>query len=158
MLLDEPFEIAADDVEDGGGDPELARRSRDHPALATFVGRTRLNGRGSTKETWHLDFDLSAAGLDYTVGDAFGLMGDSKASLLNRVSDIPERNALYATRVVDVRVKLLPLTDQVDRVALDKYTFTRDAYLQKRLNDVYDGDPPEAKDVPDGGDAQTPKP
>ncbi len=93
-----------------------------------------------------------------TVRDAIGLVGDSKASLLNRVSDIPERNALYATRVVDVRVKLLPITDQVDRVALDKYTFTRDAYLQKRLNDVYDGDPPEAKDVPDGGDAQTPKP
>ena len=93
-----------------------------------------------------------------TVRDAIGLVGDSKASLLNRVSDIPERNALYATRVVDVRVKLLPITDQVDRVALDKYTFTRDAYLQKRLNDVYDGDPPEAKDVPDGGDAQSPKP
>jgi phospholipid-binding lipoprotein MlaA len=93
-----------------------------------------------------------------TVRDAIGLVGDSKASLLNRVSDIPERNALYATRVVDVRVKLLPITDQVDRVALDKYTFTRDAYLQKRLNDVYDGDPPEAKDVSDGGDAQPPKP
>jgi phospholipid-binding lipoprotein MlaA len=93
-----------------------------------------------------------------SVRDAIGLVGDSKASLLNRVSDIPERNALYATRVVDVRVKLLPITDQVDRVALDKYTFTRDAYLQKRLNDVYDGDPPEAKDVSDGGDAQSPKP
>jgi sulfite reductase (NADPH) flavoprotein alpha-component len=48
-------------------------RSRDNPAIATFVGRYKLNKPGSEKDTWHLDFDLSAARLDYVVGDAFGL-------------------------------------------------------------------------------------
>ncbi|MFZ1609392.1 MAG: VacJ family lipoprotein, partial [Rhodoferax sp.] len=31
----------------------------------------------------------------------------------------------------------------VEEAALDKYSFTRDAYLQRRRNQVYDGNPPE---------------
>ena len=33
-------------------------RSRDNPAVATFLSRARLNKGNSEKETWHLDFDL----------------------------------------------------------------------------------------------------
>ena len=58
-----------------------AGRSRDNPATATFVGRYRLNKDGSEKETWHLDFDLSAARLDYVVGDAFGLFPKNDPAL-----------------------------------------------------------------------------
>src|SRR5262245_17130223 len=62
-----------------------AGRSRDNPAVASFVGRYRLNKGGSEKETWHLDFDLSAAGLDYTVGDAFGLFPKNDPALADAV-------------------------------------------------------------------------
>src|SRR5580693_10760589 len=31
-------------------------RSRDNPISATFVSRRLLNGKGSEKETWHIDF------------------------------------------------------------------------------------------------------
>jgi sulfite reductase (NADPH) flavoprotein alpha-component len=48
-------------------------RSRDNPVPATFVSRRLLNGAGSEKETWHIDFDLSGCGLDYVVGDSFGI-------------------------------------------------------------------------------------
>jgi phospholipid-binding lipoprotein MlaA len=78
-----------------------------------------------------------------TVRDGLGLVVDSQASIISHVSDISHRNTLYAGRIVDLRAQLLPITDQVERVALDKYTFTRDAYLQKRRNDIYDGDPPD---------------
>ena len=44
--------------------------SRDNPAQATFLSRTRLNKPGSQKETWHIEFDLAGSGIDYTVGDA----------------------------------------------------------------------------------------
>jgi phospholipid-binding lipoprotein MlaA len=81
-----------------------------------------------------------------TLRDAAGLVVDSRANLINQVNDIPERNTLFAASLIDTRARLLSITDQVDQVALDKYTFTRDAYLQKRLNDVYDGDPPESPD------------
>ncbi len=48
-------------------------RSRDNPAPATFVSRRLLNKPGSEKETWHIDFDLSGYGLDYVVGNSFGI-------------------------------------------------------------------------------------
>jgi phospholipid-binding lipoprotein MlaA len=33
----------------------------------------------------------------------------------------------------------------LDDVALDKYVFLRDAYMARRRNQVYDGEPPEDK-------------
>jgi sulfite reductase (NADPH) flavoprotein alpha-component len=60
-------------------------RSRDNPALATFVSRTRLNKPGSEKDTWHLDFDLTESGLDYVVGDAFGLYPNNDPALADAV-------------------------------------------------------------------------
>ena len=48
-------------------------RSRDNPAPAVFLGRHLLNKGKSEKETWHIDFDLSGCGLDYVVGDSFGI-------------------------------------------------------------------------------------
>src|SRR6478672_5416770 len=59
--------------------------SRDNPAEAVFVSRARLNKPGSAKETWHLEFDLSACGLDYAVGDAFGLFPANDPLLVEAV-------------------------------------------------------------------------
>jgi sulfite reductase (NADPH) flavoprotein alpha-component len=71
-------------------------RSRDNPAVATVVSRRLLNKQGSEKETWHVEFDLSASGLDYDVGDAFGLfpandpaLVDAIIKALNAPSDFP---------------------------------------------------------------------
>jgi sulfite reductase (NADPH) flavoprotein alpha-component len=47
--------------------------SRERPAEAVFLSRTRLNKPGSGKQTWHIEFDLTATDLDYKVGDAFGI-------------------------------------------------------------------------------------
>lgn len=60
-------------------------RSRDNPAVATFLSRARLNGRGSEKETWHLEFDLSQCGLDYVPGDSFGLYPANDPALADLV-------------------------------------------------------------------------
>ena len=59
--------------------------SRDHPVEAIFLSRTRLNKRGSEKETWHYEFDLAGTGLDYTVGDAFGLFPSNDPALADAV-------------------------------------------------------------------------
>jgi len=37
----------------------------------------------------------------------------------------------------------------LEEAALDKYSFTRDVYLQKRRNDVYDGQPPDEEVAPE---------
>jgi phospholipid-binding lipoprotein MlaA len=59
------------------------------------------------------------------------------------------RNSAMALRIVDKRTSLLNATDLLSEVAIDKYSFTRDSYLQYRRNQVYDGNPPETEDLPD---------
>ena len=44
------------------------------------------------------------------------------------------------------RYCLLGASRLLEEAALDPYSFTRDAYLQKRRNDVYDGNPPPEED------------
>src|SRR5471032_1530120 len=60
-------------------------RSRDNPVPATFVSRRLLNKSGSEKETWHIDFDLSGCGLDYVVGDSFGIFARNELGLVDQI-------------------------------------------------------------------------
>ena len=60
-------------------------RCRENPALATFLSRRKLNREGSEKETWHVEFDLSECGLDYVVGDAFGIVAQNDPRLVDAV-------------------------------------------------------------------------
>ncbi len=62
-----------------------AGRSRDNPVWATFMSRTRLNKPGSEKETWHVEFDLTECGLDYVVGDSFGIFPVNDVALVDAV-------------------------------------------------------------------------
>jgi sulfite reductase (NADPH) flavoprotein alpha-component len=62
-------------------------RSRDNPALATFVSRTRLNKPGSEKETWHIEFNLAGSGIDYAVGDSFGFFPANDEALVIAICD-----------------------------------------------------------------------
>ena len=60
-------------------------RSRDNPVYATFLSRRRLNKEGSQKETWHVEFDLAECGLDYVVGDSFGVYPANDSALVDAV-------------------------------------------------------------------------
>jgi sulfite reductase (NADPH) flavoprotein alpha-component len=62
-----------------------AGRSREAPVEAVFAGRTRLNKRGSEKETWHIDIDLGASGPDYAVGDSLGIFPTNDPSLADAI-------------------------------------------------------------------------
>ena len=77
-----------------------------------------------------------------TVRDSFALVADRQFS----ASELPITNAggyaLTTLEVVSIRAGLLDATRLMDQVALDRYSFLRDAYLQRRRNDIYDGAPP----------------
>ena len=62
-----------------------AGRSRDNPVYATFLSRRRLNKPGSEKETWHIEIDLRDSGLDFEVGDSFGIFPANEPSLVEGV-------------------------------------------------------------------------
>jgi sulfite reductase (NADPH) flavoprotein alpha-component len=77
-------------------------RSRDNPIAATFVSRRLLNKKGSEKETWHIDFDLSGCGLDYVVGDSFGIFARNEVGLVDQIIAM-----LGASHTTEVRGKTL---------------------------------------------------
>jgi phospholipid-binding lipoprotein MlaA len=59
------------------------------------------------------------------------------------INDSGVNVGLSALQLIDVRAGLLSASRVVDGIALDKYTFIRDAYIARRRNLVYDGNPPE---------------
>ena len=75
---------------------------------------------------------------------------------LGYMHDVAWRNSLTALGIVNVRAQVLGATDLLDSAALDPYTFKRDAFLQRRQNEVYDGNPPEGEERYDLEDDETP--
>lgn len=86
-----------------------------------------------------------------TVRDTGGLIVDiyTDPTWYTVEKSVATRNSLTALRFVDVRASLLPSDKVVDEAALDKYAYVRDAYLQRRRNQIFDGAPPRLEDVLD---------
>ncbi len=82
-----------------------------------------------------------------TLRDTGGLVFDS--ALLDPIGYISapsDRNALLLTKFVDTRASYLPGSDLLDEAALDPYAFMRDAYMQRRNIQIYDGNAPANQD------------
>ncbi len=75
--------------------------------------------------------------------DAAALPVDWKGDLVSAVSHVPTRNTATVVRVVDQRSDLLKAGNMLEEAALDRYSFMRDAYLQRRRSVIFDGNPPE---------------
>lgn len=71
-----------------------------------------------------------------TIRDTAALPLDMKGNLVGTVDPISARNSLYALGIVDKRANLLRAGQVLDTAALDKYSFTRDAYLQVRREET----------------------
>jgi len=78
-----------------------------------------------------------------TLRDTVALPVDWRGDLVSGVSDMSVRNSLYAIRLIDIRANLLRVGQLLDDAALDRYTFTRDAFLQRRRSEVHDGNLPD---------------
>jgi phospholipid-binding lipoprotein MlaA len=63
------------------------------------------------------------------------------------INNIDVRNSIYGLEVVARREALLEITNTIDRTALDRYSFIRDAYLKRRQAQV-DGATAEAQKLP----------
>jgi phospholipid-binding lipoprotein MlaA len=77
-----------------------------------------------------------------TLRDALAKPFDQKANGTAFINDTSTRNVLTAADVLDTRAGLLKTIDTIKAAALDPYNFVRDGYLQKRVNDIHDGNPP----------------
>lgn len=74
--------------------------------------------------------------------DAVGLVLDWFSNPVSYIEDDGVRLAVASLWFVDKRADLLTASKLVEQAALDPYEFVRNAYLQKRRHDVYDGNPP----------------
>jgi phospholipid-binding lipoprotein MlaA len=80
-----------------------------------------------------------------TIRDSVGLGVDYAAfyPIFNRIDNTAVEWSLFALDLIDQRADLLGASQLLEEAALDPYVFTREAYLQRRLNFVYDGNPPQ---------------
>lgn len=81
--------------------------------------------------------------------ESLALPLDRGWSAASAFGDDGTRYGLTALSVVSTRASLLGATRMLDDIALDKYQFVRDAYLQRRRNLVYDGEPPDEEEPDD---------
>lgn len=86
-----------------------------------------------------------------SVRDAIGAFGDYKVDPIRWIwrDHVATRNSLWGLYFVNLRASLLDSTKILDEAALDPYEFQRDAYLQRRRNLIYDGNPPSQKEEED---------
>jgi phospholipid-binding lipoprotein MlaA len=97
-----------------------------------------------------------------TVRDAFGAIPDNLLNPATYIDNEPARVSLAALGVVNARANLFKATNILEEAAIDQYVFTRDAWLQRRLGLVYDGDIPAhlqpQDDAEDPEDLEDPEP
>jgi phospholipid-binding lipoprotein MlaA len=84
-----------------------------------------------------------------TLRDGASLPVDFAVSPTKLIGDIPTRNKVFALRLVSKRAELLKSGNMLEQASIDKYSFTRDAYLQYRRSQIYDGNPPDEEDSND---------
>lgn len=70
-----------------------------------------------------------------TVRDTVGIVGDQPLSPVGHIQDSGTAAGLQVLEVVDLRTRMLPI-DELRRNAFDDYTFVRDAWSQRRNNQI----------------------
>ena len=91
-----------------------------------------------------------------TLRDGAGTVVDLYAAPLPHVRPIALRNSLYGLYFVNTRAELLDASSILEQAALDRYTFQRDAYLQRRRSLIYDGSPPREREREEVNDTPAP--
>lgn len=81
-----------------------------------------------------------------TLRDSVGLYVDSRPSKIRRITHMRTRNQVYVAKAISRRTQLLDQEKVLDEAAIDRYELIRDAYLLRRQNLVYDGNPPREKE------------
>jgi phospholipid-binding lipoprotein MlaA len=79
-----------------------------------------------------------------TVRDSIALPLDRAASPALLINDGQTQVGLTVLQIINARANLLGASQVLDDIALDKYSFLRDAYLQRRRSLVFDGNVPDS--------------
>ena len=86
-----------------------------------------------------------------TLRDALALSIDRKGDPVHYVDPTHDRYELYGLRAINQRSNSLRVGTVLEEAALDKYTFIRDAHLQRRRAEVTEVDPADTPAEPPAG-------
>lgn len=67
------------------GTEVLPKYNRKNPYQATLLEKINLNGRGSSKETIHLELSIKGSGITYAPGDSLGVYAPNSKGLVEKV-------------------------------------------------------------------------
>lgn len=81
-----------------------------------------------------------------TFRDTIGLAFDIVTDPIAHIDHISTRNSMILLRYISNRAELLKADKVIEEAALDKYSYVRDAYLQRRRSLIHDGNPPREQD------------
>jgi phospholipid-binding lipoprotein MlaA len=91
-----------------------------------------------------------------TVRDAVGTAGNYFINPLTYVDPAALSWGLYGLNVVSTRANLLGASDILEGAAIDKYSFVRNGYLQRRRYQLSDGKGDASSNLPDYGEGAPP--
>jgi len=98
---------------------EPVKYSRKNPFPSPLKERVLLNGRGSAKETLHLEFDLEGSGLSYDVGDALAVVPHNADDVVEDILKTTKMDPEAPVTVKEVEYSLRDaLTSQLDITGL----------------------------------------
>lgn len=113
--------------------------------VASMNGAHKIpNDFGVTLGVWGLDSGpyvvlpfLGSSSVRDTAGTVGAIAaGISPVTPVFEIDNIPLRNSIVGLYIVDTRASLLDADKLVNEVALDRYSFIRDAYMQRRKAQV----------------------
>ncbi|MAS64566.1 MAG: assimilatory sulfite reductase (NADPH) flavoprotein subunit [Coraliomargarita sp.] len=112
--------------------------SRKNPFPAELKERVLLNGKGSAKETIHLEFSLAGSGMDYSVGDALAVLPHNAKDVVHSIIEVtklnPEEIVSLKSEEFSVRDAL---TRHLDITAISKPVLTRyNEFAQSKELDI----------------------
>ena len=92
------------------------------------------------------------------VRDTAGLVLDWHFDPVTQHKPKDPRYFMIGLRFISKRADLLDASRILEEAALDKYVFQRDAYLQRRRSQIYDGNPPRsARQLPPRAESEAPQ-
>lgn len=137
--------------------------------LLGFVDVASAVGLEPTDENWGQTFAVWGMGEGpyfvwpfigpHSLLDTVGVGFDWLSNPITYVPDNTVRWSLWTLDFVDIRSRLLPADAVIEQAAGDdKYVFIREAYRQRRRNQIYDGNPPKPSFFEDESESSPTKP
>ncbi|UOQ76845.1 hypothetical protein MUN84_20490 [Hymenobacter sp. 5516J-16] len=121
----------------GGAEVELeepVEYTSRNPFEAELLEKIQLNGRGSTKETYHLEFSLVGSGIAYEAGDALMVQPHNRPGLVQEVLDAARLDATAPVRLESSELDLTTvLTERLELSVVTRDVLERYAALARTI-------------------------